>query len=602
MKVRSRSRPARARKTPILQPTLQACLIILAIVLAYLPALRADFVWDDELLITKNPLLRDSSGLVEIWSGGRTADYFPLTNSIFWIEWHLFGDQATGFHAVNIVLQVANTLLVWLVLRRLHIPGAWLAGLIFGVHPVHVESVAWISELKNMLSMFFALVSVLCFLEIDEKRLLSTTAYAGSLVFFVLALLAKTQVVFLPVVLLLCAWWRAGQRSGNANQAHWQREANRLLPFFFIAFLLGFVTIWFQNRGLGHEEIVLGSLSRRVANAGLAIWWYAGKLALPFHLMPIYPRWRFDTPSWYEWLPLIALVAVLGALWRWRERGTRAACIASLCFVAALLPVLGFLQISYVRSGTLVADHYQYFADVSLIALFTAGIARLWEWPRAGIRPATLIIASSLIGVMGIYTWSRADIYRNEETLWQDNLSKNPDAWQAHNRLGERLFQQDRFAEAAEHFERAAQLKPDLADNYNELGLAYCRLERFEEGIAQYREGLRMQEAKPSRAKTASVAKIEANLGNALAITANSLSERSETEEATRRYDEAIREYEKSLELDPRQPAIHRNLGVLLARLGRYNEAVPHLRATLQLVPNEPLAREVLDALEGQGR
>ena len=602
MKVPARSKPVHARKVS-LHAAWPAAVIIVAVLSAYLPALHAGFVWDDELLITKNPLLRTFSGLVEIWAGGRTADYFPLSNSIFWIEWHLFGRQAAGYHVINILLHVADALLVWLLLRRLRVPGAWLAALIFGIHPVHAESVAWISELKNVLSMFFALLSVLCFIEAEEKRLVSpVVAYAGSLLCFVLSLLAKTQLVFLPVVLLLCLWWRAYQSRGARLRDVFKSAAIPLSPFVFIAVILGAITIWFQNRGIGGEEIVLGSLGRRVVNAGLGVWWYAGKLIAPFCLMPVYPHWRFDTPSWYEWLPLIVLVGVLAALWKWRERGTLAACIASLCFVAALMPVLGFLQMSYVRSGTLVADHYQYFADVSLIALLSAGIARLWAGSNRGWRTTIATISLLLFGAMEGYTWSRAQVYRDEESLWRDNLSKNPDAWQAHNRLGERYFSEKRYVEAAEHFERAAQLKPELADNYNELGLVYCRLERFEDGIAQYREGLRLQEARPSRVKTASVAKIEANLANALTITANNLSERSQTEDATRRYDEAIREYEKSLELDPRQPAIHRNLGILLVQLGRYNEAVPHLRATLELVPNEPLARQALDALEAQGR
>ncbi len=138
------------------QQTALTVAIIIAVAVVYLPALRGDFVWDDFLLITGNPLLQNFSGLLEIWSGGRTADYFPVTNTVFWIEHHLFGANPTGYHAVNVLLQIANALLVWRLLKRLNIPGAWLAGLIFGIHPVHVASVAWISELKNLLAMFFA--------------------------------------------------------------------------------------------------------------------------------------------------------------------------------------------------------------------------------------------------------------------------------------------------------------------------------------------------------------------------------------------------------------------------------------------------------------
>ena len=608
--------------------------IIIAVAVVYLPALRGDFVWDDFLLITGNPLLQNVSGLLEIWSGGRTADYFPVTNTVFWIEHHLFGANPTGYHAVNILLQIANALLVWRLLNRLNIPGAWLAGLIFGIHPVHVASVAWISELKNLLAMFFALLSVLCFLDSrgdgppgrpsDSARpAVAPYRYAASLLFFALALLSKTQVVFLPVVMLLCAWWRDRERWNafservdrpRRGRSTFRFDVMRSLPFFLIAIVLGLVTLWFQNRGIGEEEIVTGSLLRRLLNAAMAIWWYAAHLFAPVRLMAIYPNWRFDSPHVLEWLPLIALIGILACLWHWRNRGTRGAFFAVACFIVALLPVVGLVRMAYLRSGTLVADHLQYFADVPLLAFFSAGVAYVWTRrparaeAMAGRQHATHIatatIVTLLVAAMGTYAFVRTEVYRNEETLWPDNLAKNPDAWQAHIMMAQRRFKQERYAEAAYHAGRAAELKPQLADIHNELGLAYCRLERFEEGIAEYRKALQLKEANPSTARSAGVAKIRANLANALAITANHLSESAPTvpEEAARRYDEAIRQYEEALEVDPQQPAIHRNLGMLLAQLGRYDEAISHLRATLQMVPNEPTARQLLDEIEARRR
>jgi Flp pilus assembly protein TadD len=609
------------------QPVLIAAIIV-AVAIVYLPAVRADFVWDDFLLITGNPLLQNFSGLLEIWSGGRTADYFPLTNTVFWIEHHLFGANATGYHAVNILLQMANALLVWRLLKRLNIPGAWLAGFIFGIHPIHVASVAWISELKNLLALFFALLSVLCFLDSrgrdgplgrpsgSARPAVAPYQYAASLVFFALALLSKTQVVFLPFVLLLCVWWRDKQPASLVGLAvHCEPPGSartgvlslakaiiKVWPFFLLAIVFGLVTMWFQNRGIGEEEIVSGSLPRRVVNAAMAIWWYAGHLFAPVRLMAIYPNWRFDSPGVLEWLPLIALIGVLAGLWHWRNRGTGGAFFAVACFVVALLPTVGLVRMAYVRSGTLVADHLQYFADVPLLALFSAGVAYGWSQRQPKIATATIVIL--LIAAMGAYAFDRAEVYRNEETLWGDNLSKNPDAWQAHIMMAQRRFKQERYAEAAYHAVRAAELKPELADIHNQLGLAYCRLEKFEEGIAEYRTALRLKEAKTSTARSAGVAKIRANLANALAITANHLRESAPTvpEEAMRRYEEAIHQYEEALELDPQQPATHRNLGMLLAQLGRYDEAIPHLRATLQMVPNEPVARETLDAIEATRR
>ena len=370
--------------------------IILAGVVAYLPALRGGFVWDDEPLITANPLMRTPSGLAEIWSGSRTADYFPVTNTVFWIEHHLFGDNATGYHAVNILLQAANALLLWRVLRRLQIPGAFLAGLIFAIHPIHAESVAWISELKNMLSMFFFLISALCFFEIEDQRVLNrAVAYSASLVAFLLALLSKTQVVFLPVALLLCAWWRNSpvdsKRQGKGNPLRFQREIVRTVPFFLIAIVFGLITIWFQNRGIGEEEIILGPFMRRLTNAGMAIWWYAKQVFAPIRLMAVYPQWRFDPPALTDWLPLIALTGGLLLLWRRHARGLL---FAFTYFIIALLPVVGIVRMSYARSGALVADHLQYFADISLIALFSAGVARLWSTGRREIRIATELLFS----------------------------------------------------------------------------------------------------------------------------------------------------------------------------------------------------------------
>jgi tetratricopeptide (TPR) repeat protein len=205
---------------------------------------------------------------------------------------------------------------------------------------------------------------------------------------------------------------------------------------------------------------------------------------------------------------------------------------------------------------------------------------------------------------MGLYTWTRAGVYRDEETLWRDNLAKNADAWQAHNRLGQIYFNQGRFSDASPHLQRASALKPELADNHNQLGLVYCRLNQFEQGIAEYREALRLKEAKPGTLQ--SRATIRTNLANALTITANNITERMAAggvdlvaqQVAMSHYHEAIWQYQEALKLQPRQPAIHRNLGRLLARMGKYPEAIQHLRAVLEIVPNEPNARELLRALE----
>jgi Tfp pilus assembly protein PilF len=574
---------------------------VIAVVVAYLPAFGAGFVWDDEQLVTANPLLRSLAGLAEIWSGGRTADYFPLTNTVFWVEHHLFGDNAGGYHALNIFIQAANALLIWRVLRRLNVPGAWLAGLIFGVHPVHAESVAWISELKNLLALFFALLSVICFFPSGTSRYLTGgRAYAASLFFFLLAVLAKSQVVFLPFALLLCLWWRAGRTMA----ASFRKRAITLWPFFSIAAALSLITISFQNRGIGGEEIIVVTLPRRLVNAGMAVWWYAAKAFAPARLMSIYPSWRFGPPTVIEWLPLAALIILGALLWWGRNHRTRGAFFVFATFIIALLPTLGFVRMAYLRSGTLVADHLQYFADVPVIGLIGAAIALVWARSNRAAMFALTSLVTLILGSMTTYTFARAAVFHDEETLWNDNLSKNPDAWQAHVQLGQRQFQQQQYREAVFHLERAAWLKPELPDIHNLLGLDYCRLERFEEGIAEYRKALQLNEAHPSGEMSKTMATIRTNLANALTITANRLSDSTSTipGEAENRYEEAVREYEKALTLQPQHPAIHRNLGLLLAKLGRYQEAEVHLRTTLAIVPDEPAARETLEQIEASRR
>ena len=387
--------------------------------------------------------------------------------------------------------------------------------------------------------------------------------------------------------------FRAGAAIENASRIHADGVS---------AAVFSLITIWFQNRGIGEEEIIIGSVARRFVNAGMAVWWYAGKVFLPARLMAIYPRWRFDSPDLSEWLPLIALVSLIGLLWFFRNRGLRGVFVAAGYFVVALLPVIGLLRMAYLRSGTLVADHLQYFADVSLIALVCAGVTMLANRGRRELKTAIAVISILSIGVMGVCAWQRTQVLHDEESLWRDNLAKNPDAWQAHARLGQRFFRQEKYSDAIEHLRRAVELKPELPEDHNLLGLAYCRAEQFDQGIREYREALRLKEAKPSTGQTASVATIRTNLANALTIVGNNLSNgaREIPAEAMRRYEEAIAQYEKALELEPNQPGIHRNLGILLARLGRYDEAKAHLRATLQIVPNEPAARETLEEIEAQ--
>ena len=305
---------------------LPAALIVGAALLAYWPVFRAGFVWDDDKFLTENPLIRASDGLRRFWFTAEPPDYFPLTSSMLWFEWRLWGPHAFGYHVVNVLLHAASAVLLWRALLRLKVPGAWLAGLLFAVHPVAVESVAWITERKNTLPMVFYLASILAFLRFEDgcshhddsfhhddttSTTHGTPLYLLSLVLFLLALLAKTSVVMLPAVLLLCAWWRRGKVAA--------RDLLRTVPFFALALALGLVTVWFQyHSDIAGEVVRTDSLAARAAGAGWAIWFYLYKALLPVNLCFCYPRWTTSAslPAFVPGLLFLAMLLLFAAFRR----------------------------------------------------------------------------------------------------------------------------------------------------------------------------------------------------------------------------------------------------------------------------------------------
>ena len=659
---------------------LVACFLVIfgAAILVYIPVMSGGFIWDDEPWITSNPLVRAENrttwqALAAIWSGSEGVEYYPLTTTLHWLEWRLFGANAAAFHVVNILLHAANSVLVWRVLKSIGVPGAWLAGLIFAVHPVNAATAAWISEGKNTLSLLFYLSSFLVFVRFEQTA--RARWYVGALLFFAGGLLAKTHGAFIPAVLVLYAWWRHGfsgfasNTATDAGELRALRISNlvlgctgiaagavatfylwtlskrfqtnsadpallasnmfvdggmraifptlvmvligsgcigllaakfagrinkhllRTVGFFQLSALLGTTTVWFH--GAVAEQIEMGGIARRFANAGSVLWWYIGKTFAPTELAAVYPPWRFDQPTVGDFLPLAGVIVALLALWPFRMTMARHALLAFGTFVLLILPVLGFVTMAYARGGTLVADHLQYLANVPLIAGVAAGVAWLWQrrsraW-RGGI--ATTVIIALL--AMCSYTWARATVYRSEESLWRDTLAKNPDTWQGHNRLGQLLFARRDFAGAADHYQRAAVLKPDLAPNHNNLGLAYARQERFDLAVAAYREAIARS---PANAKSTTTFRI--NLANALGAWGNQVETRSGTlEQARQLYEEAAAGYRVVLAMDDRDAVAHRNLGMVLAQVGRLAEAAEHLRTTLRLIPNEPVATEILEEI-----
>jgi len=458
--------------------------LVLAVALCYLPAMSAGFVWDDDLLVTENPLVKGADSLPYIWASSAATDYTPLTTTAFWLQWRLWADNPVGYHFVNILLFALSALLLWRVIELLAIPGAWLGALLFAVHPVNVASVAWIAELKNALSLPLYLAAVACWLRFLDSRKIAPWLLA--LAATALALLSKGSTVILPLVLLLCLWWK--QRRVRGCDLLW------LLPFFLLAALGALATIHFQSRLV---EAAPAPMPERIARAGHAIWFYLGKDVWPFALCAVYPKWRLDG----NFLPLILAAGLAVALWFAQKRLTRGPFFAWAYFIVALPPVLGLVNMSFLDQAY-VADWWQQLALPAACALVAAGLTL---WPGRTIAERSIAAVFLVLFLCG-RTFTDASAYQSMESLCIRTLKYNPDSWTAHDNLGNVYNLDGDLALAAHEYEIALRLKPSDPATHSNLGTVYARLDRLDDAIAQYRAAL---------ALAPDSAKYWFNLGNA---------------------------------------------------------------------------------------
>jgi tetratricopeptide (TPR) repeat protein len=478
-------------------------------VLAYLPALRCGFIWDDDDYVKNNPVLRSPEGLRRIWLDlHATPQYYPLVHTSYWLEYRLWGLNPAGYHAVNICLHALAAVLAWRVLAFLQVPGAWVAAALFALHPVCVESVAWITERKNVLSTVFYLGAALAYLryacgaEVAQRRGSSAGWYAAAFALFVCALLSKTVTCSLPAALLLVFWWQR-------KRPMWAALLG-LVPLFVLGLVLGLLTVWlekYQVRAAGEEWNL--SLVERFLVAGRALWFYVGKLVWPARLTFIYPRWSIDAGAWWQYLYPAAALTALTALWLARVRIGRGPLVAVLFFAGTLLPALGFVDV-YPMRYSFVADHFQYLASLGLIAL---GAAVGWRAARRlgrGGQKAGATVLVVVLATLGTLTWRQQSAYVNLESLWRDTLRKNPSAWIAHNNLGNILQARGQLDEALSHYRQALRTKPDDPRAHNNLAGVLTAQGRLAEAIEDCRAALRLQ---PDYAEA------HCNLGIALAAT-----------------------------------------------------------------------------------
>lgn len=525
--------------------------ILVAVFLAHFPALRGGFIWDDEAHVT-SPAMRSLSGLGRIWFElGATQQYYPLTHTVFWLEHRLWGGNAVAYHAANLALHALAAILLGLVLRRLALRGAWLAALIFAVHPVHVESVAWISEQKNTLSTAFYLAAALAYLRYDAQPRRGTYLLATGL--FLLALASKTVTATLPAALLVVFWWQRGRLS-------WRRDVAPLAPWFASALVAGCLTAWVERKLIGAEGAAFElSLLQRALLAGNVVWFYAGKLLWPESLAFFYPRWAIGAAALRHWAPLLAALALLVTLGRWQAR-SRGPLAAALLFGGTLFPVLGFFNV-YPFQYSFVADHFQYLASIPLIALGAEGIAILGARASRAYRVAPGLVLPAL----ALLAWQQAHLYRDERTLYRATLARNPSSWIAHNNLGRLLMtSKSDLPSAIPHLQRALALRPEYPEALNNLGLALTQSGRPDAGLPFIEQSLRL---KPG------VYQAHNNLGIALA--------------GLGRAEEAVLAFRRAAALNPTMPNIHENWARALLLLGRQAEADERFAIAAKLRAND---------------
>ena len=531
-------------------------------------------MWDDDLEITENLALRDGAGIGRIWFSPTTADYLPLKSTLQWIEWHLWEDRPLGYHVLNLALHIASAFLLWRLLRLLRAAWAkdkpssgsredagfeWLAGLLFVAHPVAVESVAWISELKNTLSLPCLLLSLCAYIRFDLRG--RRADYIVALVWFVAGLLCKSSVVILPVMVMLYSWWRHARIT--------VKDVRAGAPFFGAAIIFGFVAVWFQyHRALAGESFDESGWAR-VAVAGRALGFYLCKCVFPVGLTPVYPRWHFPSPLvWQSWPWLLI---VLAGCWLWTKRRGwgRHALFGLACFGVSLAPVLGLVPMSYLKISW-VADHFAYIA-LATIAVLAA--ASLCAWHRcitggSNHRPRSRIVGfrlciAAIVAALALSTRVYSRVFIDQESLWSFTVQRNPASHVAHGNLANALVAAGRIDEAIVHYRTAVQNKSDYFDGHYNLAGVLLKAGRPAEAAVPAAAAAKLRPDDPAA---------RFNLGLTLLF--------------LDRLDEATAEFRAVAALKPDSPEAHYFVGHALLRQGRPHEAAPYYQTALRLRPD----------------
>jgi tetratricopeptide (TPR) repeat protein len=539
--------------------------IVFATLAAYWPVYSAGFIWDDDVYVTNNPLLTTPDGWQHIWfSAHAQSQYFPLVYSTMRLEYDLWKLNPIGYHVVNVCLHIVNALLVWKLLRRFAVPGAWLAAAVFALHPVQVETVAWVTELKNTESTLFYLLALFAWLDFAGGK--GRQFYAATILFLMLALFAKTTACTFPAVALLLLWMQ--------GDAFGLRRIVQTLPFFALGLGMGFISVWWEKH-LGHYQSgfhLLGGPLERVLIASHALCFYVGKIFLPVDLTFSYPHWNINPADWLQYLWPAGCVVVAAALWLAIRKFGRRPAAAMIFFATVLGPMLGFVPL-YTFYYSYVADHYQYFACLGPITLVIAVVAvHLNKNP--GLAGPGKALAALVLVVLAALTWQQCAIYKNLETLWTDTLKKNPGSWMAHINLGSMHADAGDFADAEDHYRQAVAIFPDNPYIHYNYANLFARHGDLTNAVAEYENAVALD---PGYSDAYN------NLGAMLM--------------KLKRPEEAVSHYQAAVNISPDVAHYHYNLGNALLATGQTGAAITEFQTTLRLDPEFTPAKNRLHAL-----
>jgi tetratricopeptide (TPR) repeat protein len=605
------SRPRRTNRTAARLPVewdrasiVQALILVAAVFAVFWPARNGQWIGDDYLYIVTNDLMDDPARIWKAWFvPGSFVEYYPVEQTVQWIQWQLWRTDTFGYHLTNIALHALSALLLWRLLRKLGVRLAWLGALIFAVHPMTVDSVALVNELKASLSLPPFLLAMSFYIDYEDRG--RARDYRWALALFLIAMLCKITMAPFPLVMLLYAWWKR-------DRLAW-RDVRAAAPFFAVSLTLGLVTIW---AGEQYDHAPAGVTvaapvfpwAVRVPLIGQIIAFYFSRVVLPIAPIPVYSKWPVDPAAPLQYLPLAGLVAVLVFLWLRRASWGRNALLGLGFFLIMLAPFSGVHWVSYMRV-TWILEHLLYIPMLGLIALAAAALGEVERQLPAALRPVGVGVVSVAVALLALQSYLYAGQYVNEETLCTYTLAHDPASWEAHEDLGHALVKQGRTDEAMAQFQQALALNPDFADAHYCLGVACGQRGQYDAAIAHYEKALAIDP---------SIAEAQLNLGNALMQTgqaadaivhyhqalairpayADAHNNLGEALLQKGQLDAALGEFQQALQERPAYADAHNNLGIVYAQTNRLDAALAQFREAVRLDPANANAQRNLAAAE----